>query len=91
MGSVSSFIISIIKLNDNLKYFWEYDIYQMIHKIYHLHHSIYEYPRNYTIFRMEPSEIYKQEMYSWTRSEEQITIMLNDKCPNKFKIIPPKK
>ena len=91
VGSVSSFIISIIKLNDNLKYFWEYDIYQMIHKIYHLHHSIYEYPRNYTIFRMEPSEIYKQEMYSWTRSEEQITIMLNDKCPNKFKIIPPKK
>ena len=89
VGSVSSFITSIIKLNDNLKYFWEYDIYQMEHKLYHMHHSIYDFPRNYTIYRMEPSEKYKKEMYIWTRNKTQIDIMLNDKCPNRFKTIEP--
>ena len=89
VGSVSSFITSIIKLNDNLKYFWEYDIYQMEHRLYHIHHSLYDYPRNYTIYRMEPSEKYKKEMYIWARNKTQISIMLNDKCPNKFKTIEP--
>ena len=91
IGSVSSFIISIIKLNSNLKFFWEYDIYQMEQKLYHLHHSIYDFPRNYTIFRMEPSEQYKKYMYIWSRTKEQIKIMFNDTCPNDFKIIRPKK
>ena len=71
--------------------FWEYDIYQMEHKLYHMHHSLYEYQRNYTIYRMEPSEQYKKEMYIWKRSGEQIKIMLNDTCPNKFKTILPNK
>ena len=87
VGSVSSFIISIIKLNDNLKNFWEYDIYQMEHRLYHMHHSLYDYPRNYTIYRMKPSKSYQINMYIWKRSDEQINIMLYDKCPNKFKII----
>ena len=89
VGSVSSFITSIIKLNDNLRYFWEYDIYQMEHKLYHLHHSLYDYPRKYTIFRMEPSERYKKDMYKWVRSKYQINIMLNEKCQNNFTIISP--
>ena len=89
VGSVSSFIISIIKLNSNLKFYWEYDSYQMMQKIYHLHHSIYDFQRNYTIFRMEPSVVYQQEMYIWARSKIQLDIMINDTCPNKFKIIPP--
>ena len=91
VGSISSFITSIIKLNDNLKKFWEYDIYQMEHKLYHLHHSLYDYPRNYTIYRMEPSEEYKKEMYIWTKSDKQLKIMINDTCPNKFKIKKKKK
>ena len=91
VGSISSFITSIIKLNDNLKKFWEYDIYQMEHKLYHLHHSLYDYPRNYTIYRMEPSEKYKKEMYVWTKSDKQLKIMINDTCPNKFKTILPNK
>ena len=89
VGSVSSFIISIIKLNDNLKNFLEYDIYQMEHKLYHMHHSLYDYTRNYTIYRMKPSKLYQIDMYIWKRSKTQINIMLNDKCPNAFKIILP--
>ena len=89
VGSISSFVIEIIKLNDNLKKFWEYDIYQLKEKIYHLHHSIYDYKRNYTIYQMSPSKNYKENMLEWKVSRKQINIMLKDKCPKEFKIIEP--
>ena len=41
VGSISSFLSSIIKINVKLKYFWEYDIYKMQDRILHMHHSIY--------------------------------------------------
>ena len=89
IGSVSSFVLSIIKINDNLKFYWEHDNYQMNSKVMHLHHTIYNFPRKYTIFIMEPSEQYKRHMYIWKRSDEQLNIMLNDTCPNNFKVIEP--
>ena len=89
VGSISSFLISSIKLNDNIKFFWEYDRYPMCSKIYHFHHSIFNIPRNYTIYQMPPSETYKNKMIVWKCSDEQISIMLNDKCPYNFKIIKP--
>ena len=89
VGSISSFLISSIKLNDNIKFFWEYDRYPMCSKIYHFHHSIFNIQRNYTIYQMPPSEIYKYRMIVWKCSDEQINIMLNDKCPYNFKIIKP--
>jgi hypothetical protein len=84
IGSISSFFTSIIKLNDNLKNVWEYDIYQIIHRLLHLHHSLYNYPRKYTIYRMPPSKVYLQKMFKWTRSNKQINIMLTDNCPYEF-------
>ena len=89
VGSISSFLISSIKLNDNIKFFWEYDRYPMCSKIYHFHHSIFNIQRNYTIYQMPPSETYKYRMIVWKCSDEQINIMLNDKCPYNFKIIKP--
>ena len=89
VGSISSFLISSIKLNDNIKFFWEYDRYPMCSKIYHFHHSIFNIQRNYTIYQMPPSETYKNKMIVWKCSDEQINIMLNDKCPYNFKIIKP--
>jgi hypothetical protein len=85
VGSISSFLISSIKLNDNLKYLWEYDRYPMCSKMFHSHHSIYNIKRKYTIYQMEPSEIYKKEMIVWKGSDQQIQIMLNDTCPYDFK------
>ena len=38
---------------------------------------------------MEPSEAYKSKMIVWKCSDEQLDIMLKDKCQNDFKIIPP--
>ena len=89
VGSISSFLISSIKLNDNIKFFWEYDRYPMCSKIYHFHHSIFNIQRNYTIYQMPPSKTYKYRMIVWKCSDEQINIMLNDKCPYNFKIIKP--
>ena len=85
IGSISSFFTSIIKLNDNLKNIWEYDIYQIYDRLLHLHHSLYNYPRKYTIYRMTPSDVYLKKMFKWTRSDEQINIMLNINCSNEFK------
>ena len=89
VGSISSFLISSIKLNDNIKFLWEYDRYPMCSKIFHFHHSIFNIQRNYTIYQMPPSETYKYRMIVWKCSDEQINIMLNDKCPYNFKIIKP--
>ena len=89
IGSISSFLISIIKLNNKLKYFWEYNIYLTSLKVPHMHHSIYNFTRNYTIFRMEPSEKYKNEMIIWEDSDDQLNFMINETCTNDFTIIKP--
>jgi len=89
VGSISSFLISIIKLNNNLKYFWEYDIYLTSLKIPHLHHSIYNFTRNYTIFQMKPSNLYKNEMIIWQCSDYQLNLMINETCPYNFTVINP--
>ena len=87
VGSISSFLISSIKFNENLKYFWEYNIYRMIEKIYHLHYNIYNYSINYTIFRMEPTLNYRNKMYEWNNKYTQKILMIKEKCINNFTII----
>ena len=89
VGSISSFISGIIKLNDNLRKYWEYDNYQLKERIFHFHHSIYNFKRNYTIYQMSPSKNYLKEMAIWKGSRKQIKLMLRDKCPKKFKLIEP--
>ena len=89
VGSISSFLISSIKLNDNLKYFWEYDRYPMCSKMFHSHHSIFNIKRKFTLFKMEPSKTYKNKMIVWKDTDEQLKIMLEDTCPHGFKKIPP--
>ena len=89
VGSISSFLIDIIKLNDNLEKFYEYNIYQLKEKIFHFHHSLYNFKRNYTIYLMEPSKSYIENMYIWRLTKKQINIMLRDKCSKKFIKIDP--
>ena len=89
VASISSFFVSLIKLNDNLKYCWEYDIYHRVTKFNHLHYSISNFTRKYIIYQMKPSPIYKKIMYKWRRQPEQIDLMINDTCPYGFIIIKP--
>ena len=87
--SISSFVITIIKFNDNLKKFWEYDIYKNSGKFIFLHHDFYDFPRNYIIYKMKPSENYKNEMFVWLIKKSQLQIMIDEKCIYNFSIIYP--
>ena len=89
VSSTSSFLINIIKLNDRLKYLWEYDFYRLSEKYFHLHYSVYNFPHNFTIYKMIPSKLYKKYMYNWYNSPEQRQFMISEKCRNKFIIIGP--
>ena len=90
VSSKSSFIVSIIKLNKNLKFVWEYDFYILSEKYYHLHYSVYTFCYTYTIYKMNASKKYKKLMYPFYNSENQRKLMLKEKCDNNFSIIPPR-
>ena len=90
VSAKSSFLISVIKLNDKLKFLWEYDFYKLSEKYYHLHPSVYSFPYNYTIYKMDASLKYKKYMYPFTNSKKQRKLMKKEKCNNNFIIIKPR-
>ena len=83
-ASVSTFLISSIKFNDNLKDLWEYDINRLSEKYYFLHHHLYKFKINYRIHTMKPSDVYADKMFVWFNSESQLKLMLEDTCPYDF-------
>jgi hypothetical protein len=87
--SISSFAFSSIKLNDNLINIWEFDIIRLSRKFLFLHHHIFKFNIKYKIFTMKPSQTYINKMFKWERSQEQIKLMLEDKCPYDFIITKP--
>jgi len=89
VGSISSFITGIIKLNDNLKNLYEYDIYHIRERIFHIHSSLYGFKKNYVTYLMKPSKNYLKDMFIWRQTRKQVYIMLRDKCPKKFEMINP--
>ena len=82
--SVSSFAFSAIKLNDNLKNLWEFDMIRLSQKLFFLHHHIFQFRINYKIYSMKPSEIYRKKMFSFKRTKEQLKLMIKDKCTYDF-------
>ena len=90
VSAKSSFIVSIIKINDKLKNLWEYDFYKLSERYLHLHYSVYTFPFKYTIYKMNPSKKYKKSMYPWINSIQQKMMMIKEKCINKFYIIRPR-
>ena len=89
VGSVSSFLMAAIKFNDNLKNYWEYDIYRRTEKICHLNIEYYEFPRKFTIYQMKPSENYKNEMFVWSKDPNKSKLMIEERCIYNFSIIEP--
>ena len=87
--SVSSFVLSSVKINDNLRVVWEYDIMRMSEKIHFLHHHLFKFPIKYKIYTMEPSDIYKSKMFNWRKTFEQTKLMLEDNCPYNFTLTKP--
>ena len=84
--SVSSFVLSSIKLNDNLKNIWEFDIMRLSTKFLFLHHYIFKFKIKYKIHTMKPSDKYINKMFKWINSKEQHKLMLEDECPHDFVI-----
>ena len=84
--SVSSFVISAIKLNNNIKNLWEYDLIRLSEKFLFLHPHIFEYKLNYIYHTMKPSDEYVNKMFLWNKTQEQIKLMLEDNCPYDFVI-----
>ena len=89
VSSISSFFTSIIKLNDKLRFLWEYDFYSLSQRFFHLHYSVYNIPHNYTIYRMKPSSYYKKVMNIWYNTLEQRKIMITEKCKSEFVVVEP--
>ena len=88
VASISSFLVSIIHLNINLKYLWDYNIYQIVDKVRHFHYDLYKtHNTNFTLYRMESSNNYKQIMYKWKNNKKQKKLMIKEKCKNFFSII----
>ena len=88
VSSISSFLISIIQLNYNLRFLWDYNIYNIKQKIRHYHYDFYNYHKNnFTIYRMEPSLLYKNKMCKWKNSKIQRKLMIKEKCINFFRVI----
>ena len=86
VASFSTFLFSIIRLNDKLKYIWEYNLSSTKSKIIHGYHSYFKPFKNITYYIMEPSENYKAIMNIWNGSKSQLEIMINEKCNNTFLI-----
>ena len=89
VASVSTFFISSIKFNDNLKNLWEYDINRLSEKFVGLHHHFYEFEIKYNIYTMKPSDVYAKEMFMWTKSKNQLKLMIEDNCPYDFVLTKP--
>ena len=89
VGSVSSFLMTAIKLNGNLINYWDYDIYRRSEKFCHLNVEYYEFQRKFKIYQMKPSENYKNEMFVWSNDPKKFRLMIEEKCINNFTIIEP--
>ena len=90
ISATSSFIVTIVKLNKNLKFLWEYDFYILSERYLHLHYSVYKFSFKYNIYKMSVSENYKKLMYPFRNAERQRKCMMEEKCNNNFEIIPPR-
>jgi hypothetical protein len=83
----STFFSTSIKFNDKLKFLWEYDCSPLSQKYLHLHYLAYNFPFNYTVYKMNLSTYYQKLMYPWFNILKQRKKMINEKCKQNFDII----
>jgi len=88
VASKSTFFSSSIKLNDKLKFLWEYDFFSTLSRTYlDFHYSFYKFPIYYTIYKMNSTTYYRKLMMPWINSPRQRKGMIEEKCINNFDII----
>ena len=78
--STSTFPITLIWLNNNLKNLYLYNLLNL--EYLRIINDNFKYV-NYNIYKMEPSETYNRIMNKkWKKSKEQIDLMLKENCKN---------
>ena len=83
VASISSFLVTIVQLNYNLKILFDYNIYKLSEKILTYHYDLYQFPHNNFInYRMEPSQNYNKTMFIWKNNKKQRKLMIKEKCNN---------
>ena len=88
VAAKSTFFSVSIKLNNKLKFLWEYDFFSSLRRTYlDFHYSFYKLPLDYTIYKMNSSNEFRRIMIPWTNSPRQRIMMLKEKCLNNFNII----
>ena len=80
----STFSMSAIKLNDNLKDLWEYDIFLLSDKFISFYQHLFRMDIKNKIHTMKPSDEYIFNMFNWRRSKNQIKLILENNCPFDF-------
>ena len=88
VGSMSSFLTTLILINTNLENFWEFNNQRLTEKYLHLHPQIYQKEIKYYIYEMDASKNYVNQMFPWKNNKAQIYLMLKDKCSD-FNVIYP--
>ena len=84
----STFFSVSIKLNNKLKFFWEYDFYSSLSIAFlDFHYSWYKFPVYYTIYKMNSSINYRKIMIPWINSPNQRKFLIEEKCMSNFDII----
>jgi len=84
----SSFTVELIKLSDNLKNLFEFNLIQPIDKNFWHYDNRHLKPLKFNRFIMNPTKEYIKVMEPWIISKKQLSQMINEKCIKKFKIIP---
>ena len=84
----SSFSVELIKLSDNLKNLFEFNLIPEIErKLWHFYDRHLK-PLKFNRYIMNPTKKYIEVMKPWKSSKEQLSQMVNEKCYNNFKIVP---
>ena len=84
----SSFSVELIKLSDNLKNLFEFNLISKIDKNFWHFYDRHLKPLKFNRFIMNPTKEYIEIMKPWRYSKEQVSQMINEKCYKKFKIVP---
>lgn len=84
VSAISTFFLASVKLNDKLKFLWEYDLQIKTPKKFLDSNKLYFYN---TIYNMNSTQNYKKMIHPWFNSPRQRKMMIKEKCIYNFDII----
>ena len=89
---VSSFTYSLIRMNNNLRKIYIYDIMVKIQKVFWYTTDYYLESDKLNVYVMKPSLRYEKEMKGkWKNTKEQLNLMINENCLNSSLVLISKK